>query len=191
MEVSNQISQSEQLLRTGRFAEAIDLLTAILAEDPSDRQALLNVGIAYTEHGENDKAIKALTHYVADDKANPEAWEALGCAYLRKGEYPSAETHLRAAQELAPDNASILRNLSVLLSRTGRGKESFHTLQRAHELNGSDYLTTYALALAYLGLGDRENAQSLFEEMLAFFPGLPKPLRDDIQMKLVEFSIGW
>jgi Flp pilus assembly protein TadD len=191
MEVQERITESENLLRKGRFAEAIALLHDVLADDPTDLKAVLNVGIAYTEYGENDKAIKALDFYTAREQNSAEAWEALGCAYLRKGEYTSAEEYLLRAQGLAPDNASILRNLSVLLSRTDRGDRSLSLLERAHELDGSDYLTTYALAIAYRSTGDTEKARSHFHEITAFFPELPAGLREDVEQQLLELSLGW
>lgn len=191
MEVRDRITESERLLRTGRYAEAIDLLNSVLADDPTDLHAMLNVGIAYTEHGENDKAIKALDCYVSREKETAEAWEALGCAYLRKREYDEAEEHLRRARSYAPRNASVLRNLSVLLSRTGRGSEAFQLLKEAHELDGSDYLTTFALASTYRAMGDRDNARTHFEELLSFFPALPEAVRQESEQHLLELTVGW
>ncbi len=191
MEVRDRITESEHLLRTGRYAEAIDLLNTVLADDPTDLHAMLNVGIAYTENGENDKAIKALGYYVSREKETAEAWEALGCAYLRKREYREAEDHLRHARSCAPRNASVLRNLSVLLSRTERGSEAFQLLKEAHELDGSDYLTTFALASTYLAMGDRDNARTHFEEVLSFFPALPDAVRRESEQHLLELTVGW
>lgn len=190
MEVREQIEQSERLIRTGRFDQAIDLLTEVLADDPSNAQALLNIGIAYTEAGRNDSAIQALTYYVEQDDSNDEAWEALGCAYLRKDEYHQAEQCLDRARTINPQNASVLRNLSVLLSQTGRGRASFMTLKKAYEINPNDYLTTFALGTAYRHLGRTEEARKLFER-LQTFDYVPEVVQRESERHLLEMSVGW
>jgi Flp pilus assembly protein TadD len=190
MEVRDKIKESENLIRKGRYTEAIELLTALLADDPEDLAALLNVGIAYTENGENDKAIRALTYYQQWDSENAEALEALGCAFLRKREYEDAERHLNRAREIAPNNASILRNLSVLLSRTDRSGESFTLLKHAHELDPKDYLTTYALGSAYKAVGATDKAIPLFESLLNL-KGLPDPIQEEAQKQYMYLTIGW
>ena len=193
MAVQNGIQESEKLIQTGRFDEAIGLLTELLADDPGDLSALLNVGIAYTENGENDKAIRALEYYTVRDSTNAEAWEALGCAYLRKQEYGTAETYLTRARETDPENASVLRNLSVLYSRTERGEKSFELLQTAHTLDPRDYLTSFALGLAYRGRGENEHAQALFGELVKL-RGLPETIRSEVETHLLQLSslsVGW
>ncbi len=190
MEVRNRITESEQLIRTGRYADAIELLTAVLADDPTNLTALLDIGIAFTENGQNDSAIQALEYYVRHDEANDQAWEALGCAYLRKKEYKTAEVHLDRARTINPQNASVLRNLSVLLSQTGRGRVGFTTLKKAYEINPNDYLTTYALGTAYRHLGRSGEALQLFERLQAF-EYLPTILRRESEKHLLELSVGW
>jgi len=190
MAVRDGIRQSEQLIQRGQFAEAIGLLTEMLADDPEDLSALLNVGIAFTESGENDKAIRALEYYTARNTENAEAWEALGCAYLRKQEYANAESYLSRARETDPENASVLRNLSVVLSRIGRGEESFELLKTAHSLDSRDYLTSFALALAYRSRGENESATALFEELVKL-RGLPQTIRSEVETHLLQLSVGW
>ncbi|MEX2443533.1 MAG: tetratricopeptide repeat protein [Alkalispirochaeta sp.] len=190
MEVREQIAQSEELIRLGLFDDAIELLTEVLADDPDNLSALLNIGIAYTESGHNDSAIQALSYYVQHDEENDEAWEALGCAYLRRKEYATAEDHLQRARGLNSTNASVLRNLSVLFSETGRGRESYDTLTKAYELNPNDYLTTYALATAYRYLERPQEARTLLER-LQTFDYLPTSIRHEAEKHLLELTVGW
>ena len=190
MEVREQLEQSEQMIRSGQFDRAIAVLTDVLAEDPSNLPALLNIGIAYTEAGQNDSAIQALEYYVQQDQESDEAWEALGCAFLRKKDYATAERHLEQAKRVNPQNASVLRNLSVLLSQTGRGRASFLMLKKSYEINPNDYLTTYALGTAYRYLERPEEARKLFER-LQTFDQLPVVVRNEAERHLLELSVGW
>jgi len=120
MEYQQRIHESETLIRTGDFAEAIRTLTDVLAEEPDNLPALLTIGVAYTEGGLNTEAIRALRYYIGHDKENDLAWEALGCAYLRLDLNAEAEHALETARELNPANAAVLRNLSILKNRRRR-----------------------------------------------------------------------
>ncbi|RKX95504.1 MAG: hypothetical protein DRZ90_10185, partial [Spirochaetes bacterium] len=114
------VDQAEHLMREGAFQRAKVILSEIISDDPEDLRAICDIGIAYTETGENNKAIKALLHYVRNDKTNPYAWEALGCARFRTGNLEKAKKHLQRSLNLMPENPSSLRNLGILHGMEGR-----------------------------------------------------------------------
>lgn len=190
MNVDVQISRADHLIRRGRYAEAVEMLHEVLVDEPDSMPALLNLGIAYTESGQNDEAIRALTFYISRDDANAEAWEALGCAHLRKSDFADAERALDRARVLNPENGSVLRNLAVLLGRTGRARASLYLLRKAHAVNPYDYLTTYALALATRQFGRFDESRALFDEV-AETEHAPAPVRDDARRNEIELTLGW
>lgn len=190
VETSQALEQSEQLIRTGRFEEAIVVLRDVLAEDPTNMPALLTIGIAYTESGRNNEAIQTMAYYVSRNAENDEAFEVLGCAHLRKGEIVTAEHHLRTALRLNPSNASVMRNLSVLLSRTDRGEEAFRLLERSYELNPQDYLTLFALAGMHNHMGHRERAQELYHTLLSV-EHLPDTIYTEAAGRYSALLVGW
>lgn len=190
MEMEGLVQTGEQLIRLGRFEESILVLRQVLVEDPTNLPALLTIGIAFTEAGRNDEAIQALGFYLSHHAATDEACEALGCAYLRKGEHGPAEKQLRLALRINPQNASVMRNLSVLLTRTDRGAEAFALLQRSYELNPTDFMTLYALAGAHLFLGHREQAQQFFHELLAL-ENVPPTLYAEAAGRYSALLVGW
>ncbi len=190
MEATRQIRESERLIRTGRYNDAISLLTEILEDDPLFLPALLNIGIAYTESGRNAEAVDALRFYLKHDEENSEAWEAIGCALLRQKEFDEAEACFKRAIDIAPENASVLRNYSVLLSQTERGGESYRLLRKSHALDPDDFLTKFALAASYRYLGRNSEALALYEELNAT-PNVPERVQSDIEQNIVELTIGW
>ena len=98
------LEQAEHLMREGAFQSAKTILSEIISEDPNDLRAICDIGIAYTETGENLKAIKALKYYIKKDKTNPYAWKALGCAQFRTGELAQARSSLSKSIEIMPEN---------------------------------------------------------------------------------------
>ena len=98
------LDHAEHLMRKGAFQKAKRLLSEIIFDDPSDLRAICDIGIAYTETGENDKAIKALNHDIQNDSENPYACETLGCAQLRSGKLAMARMGLIKALRIIPKN---------------------------------------------------------------------------------------
>jgi len=178
------------MIRLGQFDDAIRLLTEVLEDDPLNMPALLNIGIAYTESGRNEAAIQTIRFYLQHDRENDEAWEAMGCAHLRRKEFDEAERCFKQAIEIAPENASVLRNYSILLGQTERGRESYRMLRKSHNLNPDDFLTKFALAAAYRYLGRRDEALELYRD-IQDLERLPERFRRDIEQNILELSIGW
>ncbi|TVR69310.1 MAG: hypothetical protein EA427_08730 [Spirochaetaceae bacterium] len=190
MEFQQVIRDSETLIRTGEYDEAIRSLTEILAEEPENLPALLTVGIAYTESGRNEEALRALRYYLEREKENDLAWEAIGCTYLRMDRRAEAEVALETARELNPANAAVLRNLSILMGRLGRHGKAYNLLRESYELDSQDRLTMYAMACAYRQSGKPEKAAPLFES-LRKNEHLPDDLRRDAAMQSIELTLGW
>ncbi len=164
--MTSDVDRGVELLQAERFDEAKAVFESILVEDPSNPEALCNIGITFTEMGENDKAIKALSFYIKLDDRNPDAFEAMGCAYLRKGSYDSAKVNLERAIELNPRHASALRNLGVLYSLINDGENSYRCLLRSAEINPDDYLTQYALSAAHAFYHHFDKAKSILRKLL-------------------------
>lgn len=190
MEIQQILQQSETLIRTGEYDEAIKALTGVLVEEPHNLPAILTIGIAYTESGRNEEALRTLRYYLSRDAENDLAWEALGCAYLRMDRRPEAEEALETAREINPANAAVLRNLSILMGRLGRHQEAYDLLQESFELDGHDYLTMYALACEYRRRGRPGDAAPLFDTLRGLRE-LPMELREDAAVQSVELSLGW
>lgn len=190
MEAVKCIQESERLIRIGHYDEAIALLTTVLEEDPLNLSALLNIGVAFTESGRNEAALQALSFYLRHDQDNGDAWEAIGCAHLRSKEFDRAEECFQRAIEIDPENASVLRNYSVLLSRTDRGRESYQMLRKSHDINPDDSLTAFALASSYRYLGRKQEALDLYGKLIELRI-LPDQIRLDIERNIVELSVGW
>lgn len=184
------VEHGENLIRQGKFEEAITVLQEILREDPTHLPALLTIGIAFTESNRNHEALKALDFYIRSNDANDLAWEAVGCAHLRMGNHTPAREALERALEINPQNAGVLRNLSILMSRVGEHRQAYTLLKQSYELNNEDYLTAYALACAYRQLRKTEKALPLFET-LRERKGLPEDIRDDVAMQCIELGLGW
>lgn len=184
-----EVEKAEALMRNGDYSEAKDLLNDILVDEPDDLRAICDIGIAFTETGENEKAILTLNHYVERDESNPYAWEALGCARFRTGNYPEARRCLVRSLDLLPENPSSLRNLGVLFGLEGRPVEGLDLLERSRNGAPEDFRTLYALAYAYTDHGDTGKAAGTWKRLLEL--PIPEEVRRDAEVKSLMSQLGW
>ena len=160
------IERGLELLQQRKLKEAKDIFEEILLDDPSDVEALCNIGIAFTELGENEKARKALSYCLKIDERNPDALEAMGCAFLRMDEYTEAKKYLEKALDLSAENASVLRNLGVLYSKMGEAERCYACLQKSALIDPDDYLTQYALASAHAYFRRYAESRTILERLV-------------------------
>ena len=183
------IDQAELLMRKGAFEKAKLLLSEIILEDPENLRAICDIGIAYTETGENEKAIRALLHYIGNDDSNPYAWEALGCARFRMGDISLSMENLRRSLTIFPRNASALRNLGILYSMIGKRFDGLHLLKKSIRIAPHDYRNHYALSCAYRDLGKNREREKILERLLEF--KLPEEVRRDVEVSRIRMILGW
>lgn len=183
------VDQAEHLMREGAFQEAKEILSEIISDDPDDLRAICDIGIAYTETGENTKAIRALEHYIRNDTANPYAWEALGCAKFRCGDLNAAREYLLRALELLPENPSALRNLGILNGMEGRQEAALELLRQSMNLAPGDYRTLYALNCAFRDSQLREERTQILERLGCL--ELSDDIRREVELARIRMSLGW
>ncbi len=192
--METELERVDDLLESGMYEEAVELLNRILKDEPDEGEALWRIGVAFTEANEPAKALKALTYYFSlcegeeeeteETTEKGQAYEAYGCATFKVGDYEKAEHVLEEAEKILPESASIKRNLGVVYNQLGRKKESYEKFLASHILNPYDYRTEYALASAHIHYGEYEQAREVLEKMLEL--QLPTDFK-----KLAEESYRW
>ena len=129
------------LILTQRVDEAITVLTES-AQEVLNREpwlAMGNLGWAYIEAGEYDKAIEILRRAMFDQPRFCVGMYRLGQAYYQKGEYESAEAQLRSAITVDEEGCGQLQEAHHLLGMTylrlGREEEAIDAFERCHEID--------------------------------------------------------
>lgn len=90
------------MLRDGKFHEALTSFRLALKEAPGDPVVLQQIAIAYTRIGMTEEAAKTYRHVLKNDPDASGAHYGLAFIYLRGGHHEDAERHLRAFLEHAP-----------------------------------------------------------------------------------------
>jgi Flp pilus assembly protein TadD len=180
--VTPTVQKGLSLLQNGRYEEAMEIFLQVLYDDPKDRDALKNIGIAYTELGRNEEAEKALFYYLDLYPDDAEALEGLGCAFYRQKVYYKAYELLTRASSLRPEAPSIYRNLGLVQLAIDKKEEGYENLKKAHVMNLFDYKTAYAYAAACQKTGRLDEAEEILTELLQDY--LPEELESTIRKDL-------
>jgi TolB-like protein/Tfp pilus assembly protein PilF len=147
------------LLSVGRSAEAIEEAARATALDPVSLPARTNVAVILCLAGRADEAIAQSLAALETDPAHAPAYEGLGRAYGLKRMHHRAITSFRKAVALSKRcSPRHLASLAHACAVAGKREHALDLLRELHRLARARYVSSYAFALTFVGLGDNEKA---------------------------------
>jgi len=152
--VAGQPSERDRLLncfydaRTSRPDEARSCLAKLLAAQPGDTQALLELGYFEIAQKNNTAAIDAFTRAVATGATRADVRAQLGYLYLARDEREPALTHFEAALALDPANEQVRMQTAYVLDRMGRKREAQQAFDRVAKESTNDAVRRQACGAA-------------------------------------------
>ncbi|MFM8365480.1 MAG: tetratricopeptide repeat protein [Verrucomicrobiota bacterium] len=147
---------AEALTEGNRAFTAKDYPTArsayekALAVDPDNLVALVNLGMAEFQSGNNAKARELLEKAVRLRLETAPAWLTLGIIHMDADRFPEALAALSQAALLDPENPRVHNFLGVVIGRHGWIDGAQQELRRAVELDPAYADAHYNLAAFYL-----------------------------------------
>ncbi len=185
-----------EALRTGKYQDAITLLSKVPASDSDWVSAQRDLVRAYATIGRYDDAENTARRAVAG-RGGKELWNTLGEVLLVRGKRAPAESaFVRAGAEHASDSLTAALNLAVLHYDRGERdramKELDHFIDIYNASGGanltSDELVAVGTAVEYLGANDPQ----LFKDALKAFDRAisEDPSNADAKVKLGELFLG-
>ena len=121
--------------RNGIYHDFITLWGNITKTSPNKRRAHENYGQALSTVGRLEEALREFNTVLAlkDDGSVPprDLYREIGVVYFRMNRMDDAITAWRTGLSRAPNDASLLNNLSIALMQTGRYEEAVSVAQTA------------------------------------------------------------
>jgi len=130
-----------QLIRTGKYTEALAKTDLYLATKPKDPQMRFLKGVALTESGKTDDAIATLSALTQEFPELPEPYNNLAALYASQNQYDKARTALEMAVKLNPAYATAHENLGDVYA-----KLASQSYSKALQLNANNPQATQKVA---------------------------------------------
>ena len=135
--------------------------------DPFSVPVVTDSGFVMYYDRHYDKAAKVLTEAMGINPkaAGPHFW--LGRVYQAERHYDQAAAEYKIAEPGMSKVPAIYAALGHMYGLTGKRAEALRVLQEIEAMSKKTYVTPYAAALIYLGLGEKEQALSFLDRCLA------------------------
>lgn len=158
------------LMEMNRIHDAIESFIQVLEQEPDNHMALVNLGYAYQQQGNDFVALehfeKACTVHYHSGMDGIDIYRQLSRLYCRMGRYQEALPILdRWRQDMKSDGQLLLHRLSgEAYAETGQKVKAMKALQRALQLHPNDVESMGMLGLLYVEQGEGEEAGFLLLE---------------------------
>jgi tetratricopeptide (TPR) repeat protein len=176
--------QGNQFFAEKRYDEAIASYLQFLQANPKAYQVHFNIGNAYKEKGEMDKAraeydqvmtaIKTESADLAGNELAAKTLAALGETYLKEDNLEEAQKYFKNSIEIFPKDESLAYNVGEIYFSKGRIDEALSYFEMAAGIKptwGKPYLKS---GYAYLNKGDMGKARESLAKFLELEPESPE-----------------
>lgn len=160
------------LYRSGSYAEACEVLEAILEADPTDAEAWHVLSLSKRSLGRVEAAILDMEEVLRFQPNNAEAWSNYGAMLREKGRLSEAESALRSAIQLSPETALAWNNLGAIQLDLVQLDEARFSLERALALEPSCGEALANLSRVHYESGDMAMAKKTARFATAVAPDL-------------------
>ena len=166
----------EVLLRQGKRAEAAELNSQILKDDPNDNDARGLAATFMLERGDVAKALTELQAVVTHSPDNPVAHYNLGRAHAARGEWEQARQHFQKAIDLWPDYVLARLAMAQFQITHGDYDVALKTSQQVLEIDPNNKNARLLASAALMGQKKFAESRQLLYSMLKVNPSSPDVL---------------
>jgi YaiO family outer membrane protein len=131
-------SLAEQLARSGRTVEALDLFEQIVARNPTDHEARLWIARLQLRIGRTEEAEAGFRSVLLENPSHVDARIGLGAALTRRNAWREALAVLLDAEQDAGENADLFGALARAYRRAGDDRRALEYYRRAMALAPGD-----------------------------------------------------
>jgi len=173
------------LLKAGRYDEALAAFEEFAVKFPEIYAVHLNIGSAFMEKGDLDRAEAEFKSVLDKNGPAPEdlrkqkdtslkALSALGEVALKRGDFETAQGFFRRALEISPEDSAAAYNVGEIFFSNQKTDDAISYFELATRIK-SDWPKAYhRLGLAYLNKGDLSKALENLKKFLELDPQNPE-----------------
>lgn len=168
------LSKANELYQAKKYAEALQEYQKTLAEYPDMHLAYERIGLCYFRLGDPDNAIKALKLMLEKEPRARNVLLNLSAILFEKGDLEEGMKYFKQLDEETVNDHSIFYNIGVLLFSKEQMDPAIEYFKKCSARNPNYIDAYYQIALAYLNLGNNEEAKKNFQKIIELAPGSDK-----------------
>jgi tetratricopeptide (TPR) repeat protein len=158
-------TKAEFLNQQGDYQQAFDVLTAVLKEEPDNRDVLYARALVAEKMDRIDLLEEDLLSILRKNPDDVGALNAMGYTLTDKTErYDEAEKYLKRAIELQPNEAVVIDSYGWLLFKKGQAEQALNYLQQAYEKQAENEIAAHLIEVLW-SVGGRKEAKELFDSI--------------------------
>jgi tetratricopeptide (TPR) repeat protein len=176
--------QGNQFFAEKKFDDAILAFTQFLEINPMAFQVHINLGNAYKEKGELDKAREQYQKFLDAAEGKEEetghkeliakALAGTGECYLKEDDLENAQKYFKEAIEIYPKDESLAHNVGEIYFSNNKVDEAIQYFQLSKEIKPDWEKPYIKLGYAYLNKGEFKLAKENLEKFLEIKPDSPQ-----------------
>ena len=159
-----------QALKNQHYEVAAELFERVVKIDPKHKDVWNDLGNAYLQMGQTEKAIAAFKKQIENNAYDPYAYNALGLAYERDARYDDAIQQFRKQIEINPLDHYAHGNLGILYLGQKKFAEAVPELEKAVDIQPNNPLIQISLGQAYIATNQTDKAMSAFDKAISLSP---------------------
>jgi tetratricopeptide (TPR) repeat protein len=181
-----------------RDAEVVGLLAKVVDDkdvrsDASDAELVESYTLLGLTHLDRSRMSQAEQAFAAALKADPQAVEALvgnGELFYKQGRYSEAQARFEAASRADADSLPAKIGVAKTYIALERTKEAKDQLKKMKEAHPKEPRVAHWLGRAEIGLGNRKEAQALYEEAIKLAGTDPVAVESFVALSALLTSFG-
>jgi tetratricopeptide (TPR) repeat protein len=164
------LRRGQRFGKEGRFDLSEAAFRAAVASDPTNAEALANLGISLANLGRTEEAQKNLIESLRIDGDSAVAHFSLGVIYDRQGDDAAAIAQYRSAIERDPNNIQATVYLADAIMRSGGSLDAARWYRQALSKEPKSTRMALSLAFALIKAADHVEARKVLETALSQQP---------------------
>ncbi len=165
-----QREQANRLLETGQHEQAVRLFRQMVAQDPTDALALVDLGTALAQMGRVEEAVQQFEAALPHTASTSRIHLNLSMGLIQMGREEQALEHCRKSVETDPNFTEAHFQLANLLMRQGRVDEAVPHYGRVIELDPGNAFAHFMGAMALVRTQRWREARSRLQAGLTALP---------------------
>jgi tetratricopeptide (TPR) repeat protein len=151
-----------------RYSDAAEILQGALKQDPKNERYVFNLALVNHDLGNEDETVRLMGKTIELNPANSDALNYLAYSIIeRGGDLVKAESYVKEALRIRPDDSFYLDTLGWLQFKTNRSSEAQETLARAVTNSSEDLVIVEHYVAVLIANGKVELAASIIKSALS------------------------